>query len=46
MEWIELLILLDTMMHIEKIQNYDFIENFHLYAINSTFTPELQVIIY
>ena len=32
--------------NIEKIQNYDFIENFHLYAVNSTFTPELQVIIY
>ena len=30
--------------NIEKIQNYDFIENFHLYAVNSTFTPELQVI--
>lgn len=32
--------------NIEKIQNYDFIENFYLYAVNSTFTPELQVIIY
>ena len=32
--------------NIEKIQKSDFIENFHLYAVNSTFTPELQVIIY
>ncbi|MGP1583135.1 MAG: hypothetical protein ACTTH6_02835 [Candidatus Altimarinota bacterium] len=32
--------------NIEKMQNYDYIENFHLYAVNSTFTPELQVIIY
>ena len=27
-------------------QKSDFIENFHLYAVNSTFTSELQVIIY
>ena len=32
--------------NIKKMQKSDFIENFHLYAVNSTFTPELQVIIY
>lgn len=36
----------DNFENLEKIQKSDFIENFHLYAINSTFTPELQVITY